>query len=191
MINVTKFLVSNDLKSIELDLSITPGQIVTELLLWDDLTYKDPTKSIDLTALLDGTTENESIVITASDAGLTSFDGIYIAQIQTSEPEAFIIATANFTQYYIVQAKLVANIDLSCLNCNQNFQNALLFDMYLEAMKNSLLLGRFRDAIDNLGKLKIVSEDSDCSGCNDIEPLVSTAGNIVSVGVIDCLLTQV
>jgi len=95
------------------------------------------------------------------------------------------------TQYYIVQAKLISNIDLSCLSCNGNFQNALLFDLYLEATKVSLVLGRFQDAITNLNNLIITIETSDCDSCNNIEPLVSSAGNLVSVGVIDCLLTVV
>ena len=101
------------------------------------------------------------------------------------------MATVNLTQYYIIQAKLIANVDLSCLNCNTNFQNALLFDLYLEATKNSLILGRYQDAISNLSKLIITVETSDCDSCKNIEPVVSTAGNIVSVGVIDCQLTVV
>jgi len=190
-INVTKFLVASDLATIDLDVNVTVGQTVTELLLWTDETYKDPAQSIDLTSLLAGISETESITITAEDAGLTSFTGIYFAQITTSEPEALITATFNLTQYYVVQAKLIANIDLSCLSCNGNFQNALLFDLYLEATKNALILGRFQDAITNLNNLIITIETSDCDACGDIEPVVSSAGNIVSVGVIDCILTTV
>jgi len=190
-INVTKFLVANNLLTIDLDVNVTIGQTVTQLLLWTDETYKDPSSSVDLSALLAGTSEVESITITASDAGVTSFSGIYFLQITTSEPEAAVVATVNLTQYYIIQAKLIANVDLSCLNCNTNFQNALLFDLYLEATKNSLILGRYQDAISNLSKLIITVETSDCDSCKNIEPVVSTAGNIVSVGVIDCQLTVV
>jgi hypothetical protein len=190
-INVTKFLVATDLATIDLDVNITIGQTVTELLLWTDATYKDPSQSIDLSSLLAGASEVESITITAADAGLSSFTGIYFAQITTSEPEALMTATFNLTQYYVVQAQLVANIDLSCLSCNGNFQNALLFDLYLEATKNSLILGRFKDAITYLNNLIITVETSDCDACGNIEPIVSTAGNIVSVGVIDCLITTV
>lgn len=190
-INVTKFLVANDLLTIDLDVNVTIGETVTQLLLWTDETYKDPSSSVDLSALLAGTSEVESITITASDAGVTSFSGIYFLQITTSEPEAAVVATVNLTQYYTIQAKLIANVDLSCLNCNTNFQNALLFDLYLEATKNSLILGRYQDAISNLSKLIITVETSDCDSCKNIEPVVSTAGNIVSVGVIDCQLTVV
>lgn len=190
-ITVNTFMVSNDLGSIDLDVEVTAGQTVTQLLLWDQDTYLDPAQSVDLSSLIVGSSNLESITITANDAGVSNFSGIYFVKIITSEPEAIIVATFNLTQYYIVQAKLIANIDLSCLNCNNNFQNALLFDMYLEATKQSLCLGRFQDAIDNLEKLIITVDTSDCDSCNNIEALVSTAGNVVSVGVIDCLLAEV
>tara|TARA_R110000850_G_scaffold90138_2_gene192320 strand:- start:26084 stop:26662 length:579 start_codon:yes stop_codon:yes gene_type:complete len=190
-ITVKTFMVSNDLATISLDVEVTSGQTVTEILLWDQDTYKNPSTSKNLSSLLSGATNTETFNITANDANLANFSGIYFLQITTSEPEAIIVATLNLTQYYIVQAKLIANIDLSCLNCNGNFQNALLFDMYLEATKQSLVLGRFQDAIDNLKKLIITVDTSDCDECNNIEALVSSAGNIVSVGVIDCLLTTV
>tara|TARA_R110000751_G_scaffold89462_1_gene176214 strand:+ start:3260 stop:3838 length:579 start_codon:yes stop_codon:yes gene_type:complete len=187
-ISVTRFMVTNNLLSIDLDVEINSGQTVTRLLLWDQKTYRDPSKSVNLTSLLSGSTNTESIVISASNAGVTKFDGMYFLQIETSNSEAVVVATFNMTQYYTVQAKLIANIDLSCLNCNTNFQNALLFDLYLEATKQALLLGRYQDAIDNLAKLIITVDTSDCDACNDIEPLISTAGNIVSVGVLDCVI---
>tara|TARA_R110000787_G_scaffold7219_4_gene24795 strand:+ start:2576 stop:3154 length:579 start_codon:yes stop_codon:yes gene_type:complete len=187
-ISVTRFMVTNNLLSIDLDVEINSGQTVTRLLLWDQKTYRDPSKSVNLTSLLSGSTNTESIVISASNAGVTKFDGMYFLQIETSNSEAVVVATFNMTQYYTVQAKLIANIDLSCLNCNTNFQNALLFDLYLEATKQALLLGRYQDAIDNLAKLIITVDTSDCDACNDIEPLISTAGNIVSVGVLDCII---
>jgi len=188
-ISVIKFMVSNDLSTIDLKVEVTAGQTVTELLLWDEASYRDPSKSKDLTSLLSGSTNVEDFAISVSNAGVASFTGMYFAQITTSDSEASVVATFNLTQYYTVQAKLIANIDLSCLNCNANFQNALLFDMYLEATKQALILGRYQDAIDNLANLIITVDTSNCDECNNIAPIVSSAGSIVSVGVIDCLLT--
>ena len=183
-------MVSNDMGSIELNMTVNTGETVTKILMWDNNNYRDPSQSKDLSSLIVGSSNSESITISASNADVSKFSGIYFVQIETSDSEAVIVATMNMTQYYIIQAKLIANIDLSCLNCNANFQNALLFDLYLEATKNALMLGRFQDAIDNLKNLIITVDGSGCNSCGDIEPLVSTAGNIVSVGVIDCLLAQ-
>lgn len=188
-ISVLKFMVSNDLATIDIKLEVNAGQTVTELLLWDEATYRDPSKSVDLTSLLAASTNTEEFSITAANAGVSSFTGMYFVQVTTSDPEAVVVATFNLTQYYTVQAKLIANVDLSCLNCNTNFQNALLFDMYLEATKQALVIGRYRDAIDNLANLIITVETSNCDDCNDITAVVSSAGSVVSVGVIDCLIT--
>jgi hypothetical protein len=187
---INTFAVSNDLSTLSLDVTVDVGQTVTQLLLWTEETYKNPSTSVNLSSLLVGSSNNEIIEISADDAGLSNFKGMYFLQVTSSDPEAVIAATFNLVQYYIVQAKLIANVDLTCLNCNTNFQNALLFDMYLEATKSALELGRFQDAIDNLKNIIITIDSSSCETCGDIEAIVSTAGNIVSVGVIDCLLIQ-
>ena len=182
-------MVSNDLSTIDLKVGFDNAVTGTSLLFWNQDTYRDPAQSVDLTSLLTGS-QGESISITLNNTGESTFSGMYFLQILDSNGDAVVVATFNLTQYYIIQAKLIANVDLSCLNCNANFQNALLFDMYLEATKQALLLGRFQDAIDNLKKLIITVDTSDCDSCNDIDPVVSTAGNIVSVGVLDCELTE-
>lgn len=189
MITVNKFEVSADRLSLGLKVTVGSGELVTSLLLWTESTYKVQSQAIDLSSLITGTGVVEEISISASDAGVTSFDGIYFLQIDndnaTDAPG--IVATLSLTRYYAVLAALLANVDLSCLNCNDNFQNALLLDMYVEAMKNSIKIGRFRDAIEFLKKINIFEEIS-CGECSNINPVVSTAGNIVSVGVVDCIL---
>jgi len=194
-INVTKFMVTNDLQSMELDITAEPGHTITSIALWDENTYNnpDPEVLLDLTSLLEGTTNTESLVIGQVDLSGTIYmgdlTGIYFMRISASNGDAIIVATINLTQWYIVTARLIANVDLSCLNCNANFQNALLLDLYLEAIKSALTIGRFKDAIQHLSKLKITAGTGDCSECDTLEPLISTAGNIVSVGVIDCTIT--
>ena len=189
-ISVTKYMVKDDLSAIEFNVQVSASQTVSKILLWNESSYKDPANAIDLTSLLVGTGNTESIEISASDAGVSQLTGIYFLEITSSDSEAAVVATFNMTRYYTIQAKLIANIDLSCLNCSANFQNALLFDMYLEATKQSLLLGRYQDAISNLENVIISIDSSFCDSCSDIEPVVSSAGNVVSVGVIDCILTQ-
>jgi hypothetical protein len=188
-ITVKKFKVSNDMLSIDVDIEVGSGQLVTELLLWTESTYKDPSNSVDLSSLLTGTTNTETFTIAASDAGLSSFSGMYFGQITSNDPLTTIVATAALTQYYNAQATLLANISLSCLNCNDNFNNALLLDLYITAMKESLIVGRFQDAIGYQSKIQILTSDANCDTCSELSPVVSSAGNIVSVGVIDCILT--
>lgn len=192
-INVTKFMVSNDQRSIELDMNVDSGTF-TSIGLWNDQTYNNPENLEDFSSLLSGLSNTESIVLDpAALAGTLNqakdLTGIYFMRIVASNGDKIIVATVNLTQWYIFQARLIANIDLSCLGCNSNFQNALLLDLYVEAVKSSLLIGRYHDAITHLRKLRLTTDTNDCDECNDIEPLISTAGNIVSVGVLDCVLT--
>ena len=189
MITVNKFEVSADRLSASLKVTVGSGELVTSILLWTDATYKVQSQAIDLSSLIVGTGIIEEITISASAAGVTSFDGIYFAQINNdnNSDAPGMVATLSLTRYYAVLAALLANVDLSCLNCNDNFQNALLLDMYVEAMKNSIKIGRFRDSIEFLKKINIFEEIS-CGECSNINPVVSTAGNIVSVGVVDCIL---
>ena len=209
-INVTKFMISNDLRSIELDINCDAGATITSIALWNENTYNNPADDViqDFSEHLDGTSNVESIILgqslLPSEASLPAAEansiallgtlfvgdltGMYFMRIISSNGDAITVATINLTQFYIVEAKLLANVDLSCLNCNTNFQNALLMDLYMEAIKSSLTIGRFKDAIQILKKLKITTETGDCAECLNIEPLISTAGNIVSVGVIDCTL---
>ena len=189
MITVNKFEVSADRLSANLKITVGSGELVTSILLWTDATYKVQSQAINLSSLIVGTGIIEDITISASAAGVSSFDGIYFAQINNdnNSDAPGIVATLSLTRYYAVLAALLANVDLSCLNCNDNFQNALLLDMYVEAMKNSIKIGRFRDSIEFLKKINIFEEIS-CGECSNINPVVSTAGNIVSVGVVDCIL---
>tara|TARA_B110000902_G_scaffold31636_1_gene33839 strand:- start:598 stop:1173 length:576 start_codon:yes stop_codon:yes gene_type:complete len=189
MITVNKFEVSADRLSMDLKVTVGSGELVTSILLWTDATYKVQSQAINLSSLIVGTGIIEDITISASAAGVSSFDGIYFAQINNdnNSDAPGMVATLSLTRYYAVLAALLANVDLSCLNCNDNFQNALLLDMYVEAMKNSIKIGRFRDSIEFLKKINIFEEIS-CGECSNINPVVSTAGNIVSVGVVDCIL---
>ena len=206
-INVTKFMVSNDLRSLELDITCDAGATITSIALWNENTYNNPADDViqDFSSYLLGVSNSESLVLGQESLGASSpangmdvallgtlftgnLTGMYFMRISSSNGDAITVATINLTQFYIVEAKLLANVDLSCLNCNTNFQNALLMDLYMEAIKSSLTIGRFKDAIEILKKLKITTETGDCAECLNIEPLISTAGNIVSVGVIDCTL---
>lgn len=189
MITIKKFQVSVDRKNIDVDIEVGEGFVVNDLKLWNEGTYKIITQAKDLNGKIAGVGNTESFTITLTDAGVLSFDGLYFLEIKTNDPSDApgIVGTMSLTRYYGVITQLLANLDLSCLNCNDNFQNVLLLDAYVEAMKNGLRLGRFRDSINFLKKVNIF-EEFQCAECSKINPTVSTAGNIVSIGVLDCFL---
>jgi hypothetical protein len=59
--------------------------------------------------------------------------------------------------------------------------------MYLEAVKTSLQVGRFRDAINHLAKINIVTVSTDCDDCYS-QTTEDPGEGWVSVGVLDCVL---
>ena len=189
-ITITNFAVSADRLSINLAITVDAGQVVNDIKLWTEDTYKITTDAIDLNSLISGATNSEIITIPVATIGETELDGLYFAEIQSDDAADVpgMVGTVSLSQWYGVMSSLVANVDLSCLNCNANFQNALLLDLYIEGMKNSMLLGRFRDAIEFYDKIIIVQNSESCVDCANITPVVSTAGNLVSIGVIDCQL---
>lgn len=187
-ITINNFEVSADRLSINLAITVAVGKVVNDIKLWNEDTFKITTDAVDLNSLIAGTDETENITISAAIAGVTSFDGIYFAEIASDDVADLpgMVGTVSLSQWYATMSSLVANVDLSCLNCNTNFQNALLLDLYIEGMKNSILLGRFRDAIEFHKKIIITVTSDSCVDCANITPVVSTVGNLVSIGVIDC-----
>ena len=195
MITINKFKISNDRKSFDLkfdvDSSASASMRASKFTLYTEETY-GTNNGVDLTSLLSQSSTSEDLTITRSQAN-TSFDGLVILRIEqevpsssTSYPSA-LIATFSLTRLYGVTAKLLSNVNLSCLNCNDNFQNALLLDLYIQGIVNALQLGRFQDAIGFIKKINIY-EEFNCAECDQLMPVVSTASNIVSVGVLDCVL---
>ena len=188
-ITISRFAVSNNRLSMALDIEVGSGQTVTDIKLWTDRTYKNFGDAVSCNALISGTSNTENIVISGNETGDQYQDGIYFVQITSSDSSEVpgMVATLSLTRYYGVTAQLLANVNLSCINCNENFQNATLLDLYVQGMSNALKLGRFRDAILFYNKINIFTEAA-CAECSDIAPVVSSAGNIVSVGVVDCIL---
>ena len=191
MITITRLSIANDLKTMYLDVNVAAGQTVTSLTLWTSATFKDEDTKKDLTSKLSGTGNTESIELVPADINEAAFSDLYFLQIESSDSgdNPALAAAINLSQFYGTVAGLLYSVDTSCLNCNANLQNAILIDMYIEAIKTSLQVGRFRDAITFFEKINIVTKSSECTTCN--QSTVNSSGDgWVSVGVIDCVLIE-
>ncbi len=179
---LNQFSVSTDMSKIII--SLTSSSAITSLKMWTSSTYKDPNNFIDLSSYLQGQYTLGIEILASEIDEINSFSELYFVEV-TTDDGGVIIGTYEPTQFYIAQASLLSTINLSCLSCNDNFQNAILLDMYLEALNKALVYGRFMDAIDFLNRIRITYISEACTDCVELDPLVSSAGNIVSVGVID------
>lgn len=189
MITITQFSISNDLKEMQLDITVASTKRVTEVLLWNQDTFKDDNQKVDLSSKLAGTSENESLAIIPTDINESDFSGLYIIQITSDDvaDKPAMVAAISLRQYYSVVTALLFTVNTSCLNCNTNLQNALLLDMYLEAIKTALQVGRFRDAITFLSKINITAHSVDCDTCKS-STINGSSDGWVTVGVLDCIL---
>ena len=192
MISITQFSISNDLAEMQLDIQVSAGKRVINLKAWDQGTFKDPVTAIDLSGKLSGASEIESITLIPSDFNAGSFDGLYLIEIESDDlaDKKAMVAAINLKQYYGIIAALLYSVNTSCLNCNYNMQNAILLDMYIEAIKTSLQVGRFRDAITFINKITIITTSSECIAC-DQTTVNSSGDGWTSVGVLDCNLVLI
>lgn len=189
MITITQFSISNDLTTMQLDIAVGAGETVTSLKFWNQTTFKDGNQEVDLSTKLVGTGNTETITILPAEVSESSFSGMYFIEIESSDvaDNPAVVAAISLRQFYSVVAALLFTINTSCLNCNTNLQNALVLDLYLEAIKTSLQVGRFRDAITFLSKINIVSTSIDCDTCFD-QTVTDPGDGWVTVGVLDCIL---
>lgn len=161
MITVNKFQISADRKQIDVEVSSAIGETITGATLWTDETYGVALSGIDLSVKLTGTGPDYTFSILPDDAALTSFDGIYFMEFTTSETPTVdnpvmtvIVAASSFVQFFYCINNMLCNIERDCVDCDYNLQNILLADLFLEGMKNALMIGRFTDAVNFLNSLR-------------------------------------
>jgi hypothetical protein len=92
---ITDFSISID--RTQINVVITDAATLSSLKFWDNTTYKDFSKSIDLTSKLTASS-TEAITITLSDLGLTYFDGVYFLEAEDVDEVSNSI-TSDLTKY--------------------------------------------------------------------------------------------
>jgi hypothetical protein len=189
MITITKLEITNDLTTLNLDIAVDNGQVVTSLSLWNEDTFKDVDNAVDLTSFLSGATNTESLTFAHTDIGTTLLSGLYFIEIKSDDAgdKDAVVSVINLNQFYGVVVALLFTVNTSCLNCNSNLQNALLLDMYMEGIGRALQVGRFQDAIIFLDKINIITVSVDCTNCFN-QTITDPGTGWISVGVLDCLL---
>jgi len=173
MITVNKFQISADRKQIDVEVSASLGETIIQAILWTDETYGVELSGIDLSAKLTGIGPDYSFSILPEDVAITSFDGIYFMKFTESEPEvvvlcnpviSVVVAASSFIQFFYCINNMLCNIERDCVDCDYNLQNILLADLFLEGMKNALMIGRFTDAVNFLNSLRKICNTT-CDTC--------------------------
>ncbi len=171
MVTINKLQVAPDMKSIIIQVTAAAGFRIDYLDIADEVTSGDTV--IDLSDKLLMTSEYEDILLLPIDLSesASSFNGIYFITIGTTEPgvENVTYSICNISQFFFCVNKSLSMVDEDCLSCDESLKNALTIDLYLEALKHSMVLKRDSDSVKNFFALKRLCDGSvdDCAtGCS-------------------------
>lgn len=157
--------------SIALELKANTGYRIDSLTISTEQTYED--SEVILTSKLIKTSETEILTIIPIDIGIDfeKFNAVYFITVGTNEVNVpkVTMGVCNVSQFFFAVNRALTKIDNDCLSCDGNLKQALTIDLYLEALKHSLILKRNTDAITNFFALRRLCEGSidDCkTGCS-------------------------
>lgn len=181
MTNINIFKIAN--KGLELQLAVTTdvGATITTIRLWDQDSFKDYSKAEELSNLIVGDSNTETITITASSVNRQFFDGIYFIEIEDSNGGVSQLGVAvDLSRFMYCLMEYLCKINIQCASCDNELFKALTMKLYIDNLRSSLQLASFTTAITfwkNLNR----SCKRQCVECRDISYL--------GYGIIDGLIT--
>ena len=169
---INNFRVTNDLANLNLTVSTTTGNTITSLTLWTADTFKDAAQGINLTSLLTGVGNVETLVIPAATVGVTSLTSIYFVEVTTSVPneDPTLGVTVDFTRFQICITDLLCRVAAQPIQTDNELHKALTYDMYIDSLRYTLLERKYRLAIGFFKNLDRVC-NSECKICCDLSEL--------------------
>lgn len=162
---ITQFNIDNN----TLILTITDASEAFLLRLWNDKTYKDFSKAIDLTSKLTGS-NTEIITISLTDIRESNIDGIYFIEVESPE-EISVAYTYNFLKYKeCILDKIIANIE--CKDCLDYFdQDTINSHSLLIATEYAIELGYIEIALNNIKALNKYCSNT-CKSCGSFSNII-------------------
>lgn len=164
MINIDRVAINSDY-SIMVDINTSPGNHITKVLLWTMDTFKDYSKALDFSSMLDGSTNVESFFITAGQIqqGATRLDGIYFLEFTSDEEDTCstninknIAVVANTTLYQECLLNKVVSLDIegcsevqepNCRECQENSKDVRYISTLLKSLDISIRFGFMEETI--------------------------------------------
>lgn len=177
MIVIKKFQISSDTNTINVELEAGENETITKVLLWDNNTFQDYSKAIDLTFKLSQTSNIEEFTIETKDVSKSSFTGIYFIEVTTSDQECencgLIGIAANLIKYNECLLDKVLKYSVCASgNCNDKLENAILsIDTLLETLSICIASGYYSEATDLLKTLDLL-----CNNCDSCKSLTTYCG---------------
>ncbi len=158
MITITRFQVSIDRTSIELDIDLTGTSTVSAMTIADQEDYLK-NLSVDFVSRITELNANQTITINALELGVSILDGIYFLTLTDSVDNSTSTAvTANISQYFYCINDLLAIANTDCVDCNNGLKNVITAALYL---------GRYTEAIKHFYSLNKLCINR-CDSCSSV-----------------------
>lgn len=185
MIIVNIFRISNDGSTLNISVSTAEGETFTSFRLWSEDTYKSESQALDLTSLLDGTTNKEVLQLSIDDISPIDFDGFIFAEFKSSGTAPSecdtcsneVVAVAlNLSKYQEILLNMVLNLSVCRI---PDFDNIINLDVLIEQICTSLKCGYYTEAITLYKTVqRLYSDEIECETCQDLgDPSINTTLN--------------
>ena len=192
MINIKIFNISSDQKTIQVSLETSVNKNITSVKLWNNTTYKNNSKVIDLSSKLLKLNNKEVFLISLDEAKMTSFEGIFFLEIKSSDiligakptisesseskcinctnPITAVTANFNNIKLFILDGLLkIDTCNLSDVNsavCSSDMSDIINVNMLLKGVITALSLGYYNEGLDIYNSLlKVYITPSTCNIC--------------------------
>ena len=165
---ITEFKISDD--NTQLDLTITDAASVVSLRLWKDTNYKDFSKALDFASKLTGSA-TETITITLSDLGESSFDGIYFIEAEDDNELSLEYAYELVSYKECILNKIN---DLKKPDCLTTFDKSIInAQMILLGLEDALEYRYINEILLYIKTLDVFCSDT-CTTCNKVTTVDNT-----------------
>lgn len=167
---ITNFKISLD--KTKLNITITDASTVTSLLLWNEITYKDYSKAINLTSYLTGNT-TEVIEITLTDLNYRYFSGLYFLEAINSTDISNSV-TSELTKYKecIINKLIKHSVCEECLSDKTiSLVNA---QGLISGLEDAVELGFVDEMLIIIEALNLYCSD-DCDTCGNYKNILNNA----------------
>lgn len=172
---ITKFYISHNEELVVEAIADFPAINYEEGLLWYHNTYKDVTKSVDISSYL-SESGTENFIIPIADLDLLNSQGIFYIQLfdnQTIDFDPSItpinnnkdlgVATNLSSVYEYFLTTLISEVDKIDCNCSSKCLESTHIITIIEAIKTALILKKFNEA--NLLYIDILQQVELCTNC--------------------------
>jgi hypothetical protein len=179
-VKINNFEILNDGQQLAIDVETAEGSLITSIQLWNNLTFKDYSKSFNLTYKLEQINNKEVFLVNAEELNIKSFDDIWFTEITSnyvsSQPcttcqDPALGITYNLQPYYKCMLNYLLNFNKSVKTTSINTYDSnlvVVVNLLIDGIQKSIEVGYYTQAIEMLNDLKKICNISKCKNCETV-----------------------